>query len=108
MELYIKERFYIPQMLPQQNTFMEFGLKRSILNKVEITEKDKKEYNIQEDQENNRITWDYKKDKECPLVVEFTEEETKFLKKSCEKLSEVNYPDDFWVVVEKIYNAANK
>jgi hypothetical protein len=30
-----------------------------------------------------------------------------YLKAACEKLAEAPYPDDFWLTVEKIYNAAN-
>lgn len=28
------------------------------------------------------------------------------MKKACESLSQTAYPDDFWLVVEKIYDAA--
>ena len=37
MELHIKDRIYIPQMLPQQNNFMGFNLKREIIKKVGLT-----------------------------------------------------------------------
>lgn len=33
MDLHIKDRIYIPQMLPQQNNFMGFNLKREIIKK---------------------------------------------------------------------------
>lgn len=105
MDLYIKDRIFIPQMLPQQNNFMGFNLKREIVKKVALTESDRETYNIEEDSEHNRITWDIKKDKETPLVVEFTKDELNYLKNACESLAETNYPDDFWVTVEKIYNA---
>lgn len=104
MELHIKERIYIPHMLPANVKWREFNLKQSILKKVAITEKDKQEYNIQEDQENQSLTWDAKKDLECPLSVEFTPEEKDFIKESCEKLAESSYPDDFWMTVQKIYD----
>jgi hypothetical protein len=108
MELYIKDRIYIPQLLPQQNTFMEYNLKRDIINKVAITDKDKEEYSIKEDAEGGKITWDSKKDIQVPAVIEFTKQEIDFLKKSCEALGETAYPDDLWVTVEKIYNVANQ
>ena len=107
MDLYIKDRFYIPQMLPAQGKFMEFNLKRGIIAKVAITEEDKKKYSIAEHQEDNSIKWDSKKDAENPLVVDFSKEELDYLKQSCEGLVESAYPDDFWLTVEKIYNAAN-
>lgn len=107
MELHIKDRIYIPQLLPEQNSFMGYSLKREILKKVAITEKDKEEYSIVEDVEKGQVTWDSAKDIEIPLVVDFTSQEIEYLKKSCESLVETAYPDDFWVTVEKIYNATN-
>lgn len=107
MELHIKDRLYIPQLLPAQNSFMEYNLKREIIKKVILTEKDKEEYAIVEDSKANKITWDSQKDMEQPLVVDFSKQEIDYLKKSCEALVESVYPDDLWVTVEKIYNAAN-
>lgn len=109
MELYIKDRIYFPQLLPQQGSFMEFNLKRAILKKVGLTEKDKADYNIQEDKENGRITWDSNKDFTTPLVVEFTTEELALLRKGCEQFTEKESPapDDFWILVEKIYNTSS-
>lgn len=108
MELNIKDRIYIPQILPAQNSFMGFNMKREIINKVALTQDDAKIYNIQENKEEGRITWDIQKDKEIPLVVGFSKEEINFLKQSCEKLAEAPYPDDFWFTVEKIYNACSE
>ena len=62
MELHIKDRIYFPQLLPQQGSFMEFNTKRTILKKVTISDNDRTEYNIQEDKENGRVTWDSNKD----------------------------------------------
>jgi hypothetical protein len=108
MELHIKDRIYFPQLLPQQGSFMEFNLKRSILKKVTITDGDKADYNIQEDKENGRITWDSAKDLSQPLVVDFTTEELGLIRKGCEQFTEKETPapDDFWALVEKIYDAA--
>ena len=109
MELHIKDRIFIPQLLPQQTkSFMDFNVKREILKKVVLTEEDKKDYNIEEDSENRKITWDAEKDSNVPLVVEFTKDEVAMLKRSCEHLSESAYPDDFWLTVEKIYELANE
>lgn len=107
MELNIKDRIYIPRMLPVQGKFMEFNLKRSILKKVVLTEDDRKRYSIIECKEEGRVEWDINKDLECPLCADFTKEELDYLKKSCEALVESAYPDDFWITVEKIYDAAN-
>jgi hypothetical protein len=107
MELNIKDRIYIPQLLPANNSFIEYNLKREIIKKVAITEKDKEEYSIIEDAQAGEITWNSEKDFMQPLVVDFTKQEIDFLKKSCEALTDSVYPDELWVVVEKIYNAAN-
>lgn len=107
MDLHIKDRIYIPQLLPAQDSFMEYNLKREIIKKVALTEKDKDEYAIVEDQHAGKVTWDNKKDMEQALVVEFSKQEIDYLKKSCEALAESAYPDDLRATVEKIYNAAN-
>ena len=105
MLLHIKDRIYFPNILPHTGTFMEFNLKKSILGKVAITEKDKEHFNIVTDQERGVITWDSEKGLAEPLEVSFTAEELEFLKKSCENLAEKENTDDFWMVVEKIYNS---
>jgi hypothetical protein len=105
MDLRIKDRFYIPQMLPQQGKFKEFNLKRGIIAKTAITESDKEKYSIVEHKEDGKIEWDAKKDAEQPLVVDFSKEELEYLKTSCENLVETAFPDDFWLTVEKIYDA---
>lgn len=107
MELHIKDRIYIPQLLPQSNSFMGFNLKREITKKVALTAEDQETYKIKEEQEHNRVVWDVEKDRELPLIVDFTKDELNYLKTACEKLAEAPYPDDFWLTVEKIYNAAN-
>ena len=106
MNLYIKDRIYLPQLLPQQGSFMEFNLKRSILKKITLTPEDYNAFNIQEDKANGRITWDSDKDQSEPLVVNFTSEELALLRKGCEQFTERESPapDDFWVLVEKIYD----
>lgn len=106
MELHIKDRLLIPSMLPEKNNFMEFNLKKSIIQKVGLTENDRKEYEIVEKQEEQRIEWNVQKDIDVPLVVEFTKEELNYLKKACESVAEQQMSDDIWAVVERIYNAA--
>jgi hypothetical protein len=106
MELHIKERLVIPTILPEKGTFMEFNLKKSISQKVSITEQDKADYNIRTNEEKRRVEWDYQKDTETPLMVEFSKEELEYLRKSCEAISEQQLGDEVWGVVERIYNEA--
>lgn len=105
MQLHIKDRIYFPNIMPRTGTFLEFNLKKSITQKVAITDEDKEHFNIKTDQERGIITWDNEKDMAEPLEVSFTADELDFLKKSCEKLTEQENTDDFWTVVEKIYNS---
>lgn len=105
MELHILDRIYIPSILPSENTFIDFNMKREIIKKVALTEEDAKKYDIKEDAENRRTTWDINKDRENPLVVDFTPQELQYLKTACEKLADKPAPDNLWTTVEKIYAA---
>lgn len=106
MELHIKDRLYFPQLLPQQNTFMEFAMKRDILKKVGLTKEDQEKFEIKEYPEDQRIVWNVEKDMAQPLTVDFSDAELEYIKRGCEVLSEQTLPDDFWVLVERIYNEA--
>ena len=106
MELHIKDRIFIPQLLPQQGNFTEFNMKRNILKKVALTEADVEKYDIVENKEERRTEWDPEKDRDMPLMVDFSQDELQYLAKACEKVADANFPDEFWLTVEKIYNAA--
>ena len=107
MKLYINDRIYLPAVFPKNGDYAAFSTKRSINQKIAITDEEVKKYSIKQTETENgpHITWDIKKDLEEPIEVAFTEGEIDFLKKSCESLSNEAKPDDFWLVVEKIYNA---
>lgn len=102
MELVIKDRLYIPALLPKEGNFRQFNTKKEILRKIEITSEERESIGLKENQETKRIEWDT--EKEVPLLVEFTSEEMNYLKQSFEKISDEQLPDDMWNVVEKIYN----
>lgn len=103
MELTIKDRLYLPTFLPQKGNFRQFNLKKEVLRKISISEDERKEIELHENEENKRIEWDV--EKETPLHVEFTEEELKYLQEACEKISDEELPDDMWSTVERIYDA---
>lgn len=105
MNLHIKERLYLLQLLPSKCTFADFVTKKSIVEKIQISDVEKKELNIEISEDQKTMTWDNKKDQDCPLAVEFTSAEGDLIKRSCEKLVDVAYPDDFWNLVEKIYDS---
>lgn len=103
MELTIKDRLYLPTFLPQKGNFRQFNLKKEVLRKISISEDERKEIDLHENEENKRIEWDV--EKETPLHVEFTEDELKYLQEACEKISDEELPDDMWSTVERIYDA---
>lgn len=105
MELTIKDRLYLPTFLPQKGNFKQFNLKKEILHRISISEDERKEINLHENEESKRIEWDV--EKETPLHVEFTEEELKYLQEACEKISDEELPDDMWSTVERIYDAVS-
>ncbi len=102
MELSIKDRLSLPNFLPAKGTFMDFNLKKSILRKIEISEEERKEINFRENKEESRLEWDV--EKETPLNVDFSKEETDYLRKSFEKISDEELPDDMWETVKRIYD----
>lgn len=106
MELNIKDRLYFAQILPASNSFLDYATKKSIINKISISEEDKEKFKIVENAQEGRITWDVEQDLANPLAVDFTAQELDYLKRGCEALTESARTDDFWVTVEKIYNAA--
>ena len=102
MELSIKDRLYIPALLPKEGNFKQFNLKKEILRKVEISESERTEINLHENAETKRIEWD--NEKEIPMLVEFSADEAAYLKEVCEKISDEQLPDDMWATVESLYN----
>lgn len=103
MELFIKDRLYIPGFLPKENNFKGFNIKKEILKKIEISEEERTNVNLRQNTENNRIEWDV--DKDVPLMVEFSNEEIEYMKAACEKISDESLPDDMWATVERIYDS---
>lgn len=106
MELHILDRIYIPAILPSENNFTDFNLKRNIIKKVALTEEDAAKYEITENAEERQTKWNPVTDRENPLIVDFTTEELAYLKSACEKLADKPAPDNLWATVEKIYTAA--
>ena len=102
MELSIKDRLYLPTFLPAKGNFKDFNLKKEILRKIAISEEERKEINFRENKEENRLEWDV--ENETPLIVDFSTEETDYLRKSFEKISDEELPDDMWETVKRIYD----
>lgn len=56
MELNIKDRLYIPVILPKEGTFKEFNTKKEILRKIEISAGEREAVGLHENTETGRIT----------------------------------------------------
>ena len=104
MNLFIKDRLYLISILPEQGNFREYNAKKSILEKVIITDEEKKLVGLTEDTEKHQINWDPAKD--SALVVDFSKDECEYLKNACEAASENRYADDVWEVIGKVYDYA--
>ena len=73
MELNIKDRLYIPVILPKEGTFKDFNTKKEILRKIEISAGEREAVGLHENEENGRIEWDIEKD--TPLAFDFAGDE---------------------------------
>lgn len=104
MDLHIKDRLYLTMLLPANNTFMEYSIKSAILKKIGLTEHDRKKFDIKEVAEENKLVWNSELDAKEPVSVTFTKDEVEFIRKGCEAIAETPHADDFWQVVERIYN----
>ena len=102
-KLLIKERLYLMNVLPQQNSLIEYQLKKSIIQKVEITDEDKALVDFKQENESN-VTWDAKKDMDNPKGFEFTDQECQYVRKAIEALSDGEHPDEYWIVVMLLYD----
>lgn len=106
MELRIKHRLILPLLLPKEGTFAEFNLKKSIIGKIEISEKERADINLRQSEESGNIEWDTAKD--VPLEPMLTQDEMAYLKKAIENLSEQKLSDDHWDTCQVVYDALPK
>lgn len=85
MNLTIKDRILIPEILPESGDMVEMILVRSIQKKVEITAKDIDYYEIKTNESGN-TQWNGSKDK--GVDIEFENSEIEILKRSFQKLND--------------------
>ena len=77
MELTLKERIMIQQIIPQKGNILEMMTVKSIAKKIEITEEEGKKFEIT--QKGNGIVWN-KEGTESKFKIDFSETELKVLK----------------------------
>lgn len=109
MKLFVKERIVLPTIFPEKNTFAKFNLKKSILNKVALKDKDIKKYEIKSEAiegegNSSKLQWNVDKDLKEPIEVDFTKDELEYISQSCEAISDQEINDDVWEVVSRIYD----
>lgn len=85
MNLTIKDRILIPEILPESGDMVEMILVRSIQKKVEITAKDIDYYEIKTNESGN-TQWNGSKD--TGVDIEFENSEIEILKRSFQKLND--------------------
>lgn len=108
MKLFVRDRLFLPRLLPDSKSFLEFNLKRSVIEKVKITETDKNKYEIVQDEASGTIRWNPKIDSEEPKEVDFSFDELALIKRGIESIDGQPLPDELWQTAEKIWEAANQ
>lgn len=102
MKLQIKDRLFIPSILPRTGTFAQFNLKKAIISKIRISDEEAESIGLKRFPEDDRIEWDASK--EVAIEVEFTKEEAEYIKAGCEAASGEQNTDDIWLIIERLYN----
>lgn len=105
MKLYLKDRIYLLSILPQKAiNYKTFSLKKELINKISITEEDKENYEIVTNGiENNSVNWNSQYDQDHPIDLTITKDLANYLKEACESLSDNEYTDDVWDLIERIF-----
>ena len=80
MEMTVKDRLYLPALLPDKGTYKEFNIKKCILQKIALSDAEREQIGLHRVDETGRIEWDTQK--ATPLAVEFSHEELELLKNS--------------------------
>lgn len=106
MKLGIKDRLVLLQVIPGdlELSFSEFMAKKAFMNKLTISDEDKKEFEIETDEASNSIKWNVKKDIENPLTIEIDQATKEWLKKTMEAISDKKYTDSVWDTLERVFN----
>lgn len=104
VKLHVKERLYLMNILPQENSLVNYQLKKGLIQKIEVSEKEKEELSFQVNEKTKDITWDAQKDFENPTEFDFNDQERQYVRDAIEKLSDGSHPDEFWLIVTNVYD----
>ena len=103
-KLHIKERLYLMNILPQENSLVNFQLKKGLMKKVELTDEDREKFEIKVYEESQNMTWNAQKDFDNPTEFEFSDMECEYVRKAIEALSDGQHPDEYWLIVTTLYD----
>ena len=96
----VKDRLYIPQLLPEKGTYIDLLTAKHIERKVEFTSEELTELNIRQGN-GGIITWDMNAEK--PLQLQLTDQELEFLNSQIDRKSEAGeLPYSMFETIEKL------
>ena len=105
MKLFVKDRFYLLNLLPHKPVdYKTYNLKKELVKQVQLSEEDNDKYQIKQDEETGSISWNPQIDQENPIELEITKDLAKYLNEACEGASEKEFTDDVWEFVERVFN----
>ena len=100
ISLGVKDRLYIPQLLPEKGAYLDLLTAKHIERKVEFTSEELTELNIRQGN-GGIITWDINAEK--PLQLQLTEQEREFLNTQIDQKSEAGeLPYSMIETIEKL------
>ena len=101
MQLEVRDRIHLASVLPQKSTLSGIKTKRDILKKISLSNEEKTEIEYVEDHSQGVVKWNSEKQK--PLNVTFTDEESSFLNETFNSLDQQSLiTDELYDVFTKI------
>ena len=91
-------------ILPQENSLVNFQLKKALMKKVELTDAERKKFEVKINEESQNMTWNAQKDFDDPTEFEFSEMECEYVRNAIEALSDGQHPDEYWLIVTSLYD----
>lgn len=105
MKFYVKDRLYMLGLLPQKAVnYKTYQMKKALLSKLQLSDEDKERYEIKQDEKTGSVTWNPQTDIENPLEIELTEDLANYLHGACEDVSEKDFTDDVWELIERVFD----
>jgi hypothetical protein len=104
VKLHLKERIYLGNILPGENSLVDYQLKKAIIEKVTITEEEKKEFDFVVREDGTGADWNGQKDFENGKIFNFTDAEAEYIMKGVQAASEGTHPDDYWLTISLLYD----